>query len=77
MDERFVPLTAVWGEVEAELLIGFLKGEGIPARKRTQVPPSVYPFTVDGLAEVEILVPQHLLPRAREVLRAFKLNWDD
>ncbi|MGY4706551.1 putative signal transducing protein [Candidatus Bipolaricaulota sp. J31] len=76
MDERFVPLTVVWGEMEAALLIGFLEGEGIPARKRTQVPPSVYPFTVDGLAEVEILVPEHLLPRAREALEAFKLKRD-
>jgi hypothetical protein len=74
MDERLAVLTVVWGEVEADLLIGFLEGEGIPAQKRTQVPHSVYPFTVDGLAQVEILVPEELLPRAREALEAFKLK---
>ncbi len=76
MDERFVVLTVVWGEVEADLLIGFLEGEGIPAQRRTQVPHSVYPFTVDGLAQVEILVPEELFPRAREALAAFKLKRD-
>jgi hypothetical protein len=76
MDERYVLLTKVWGEIEAELLAGFLEGEGIPAQKRTQVPHSVYPLTVNGLAEVEILVPESLLPLARETLRAFKLNRD-
>lgn len=77
MDERLAVLTVVWGEVEADLLIGFLAGEGVPARKRTQVPPSVYPVTVDGLAQVEILVPEELLPRAREALEAFKLRRDE
>ena len=77
MDERLAVLTVVWGEVEADLLIGFLEGEGIPAQKRTQVPPAVYPVTVDGLAEVEILVPEELLPRAQEALRAFKLRRDE
>ncbi|HDI11919.1 MAG TPA: hypothetical protein ENF77_06375 [Candidatus Acetothermia bacterium] len=74
MDKSFVVLTVVYSEVEAELLIGFLEGEGIPARKRTQVPHSVYPFTADGLAQVEILVPEELLPRAKEALEAFKLR---
>ncbi|HID72738.1 TPA: hypothetical protein EYP38_02245 [Candidatus Micrarchaeota archaeon] len=76
MGERLVVLTRVIGETEANLLIGFLEGEGIPAQKRTQVPHSVYPFTVDGLAEVEILVPEELLPRAREALEAFKPRRD-
>ncbi|MCD6541485.1 hypothetical protein J7K76_06620 [Candidatus Bipolaricaulota bacterium] len=76
MDERYVRLAVVWGEVEANLLVGFLEGEGIPARKRTQVPHSVYPFTVDGLAEVEILVPEGLLLRAQGALKAFKLYGD-
>ncbi len=72
MDKGFVVLTVVYNEVEADLLVGFLEGEGIPAQKRTQVPHSVYPFTADGLAQVEILVPQELLPRAKEALEAFK-----
>ena len=76
MGERLVVLTRVIGEVEADLLIGFLEGEGIPASKRTHVPPSVYPVAVDGLAEVEILVPESLLPRAREALEAFKPGHD-
>jgi len=65
-------LTAAIGEPQAQLVAGFLSGEGIPVRFRSQVPPSVYPVTVDGLAEVQILVPAPDLLRAREALVAFE-----
>ncbi|GAB4306205.1 MAG: hypothetical protein Kow0097_05520 [Candidatus Bipolaricaulota bacterium] len=65
-------LTTEIGEPRAQLLAGFLRGEGIPVQFRTHVPPSVYPFTVDGLAEVQILVPGRDLTRAREALAAFE-----
>ncbi|HEU68333.1 MAG TPA: hypothetical protein ENN53_03840 [Candidatus Acetothermia bacterium] len=65
-------LTTEIGEPRAQLLAGFLRGEGIPVHFRTHVPPSVYPLTVDGLAEVQILVPAQDLARAREALAAFE-----
>jgi len=70
-------LTKVIGEPRAQLLAGFLEGEGIRVRFRTQVPPSLYPVTVDGLAEVELLVPEEDLRRAREALAAFYLPPDE
>lgn len=70
--EKWVKLTSVWGEVEAQLLKGFLEGEGIPVRLRRHVPPSVYPVTVDGLAEVQLLVREEDLLRAQEALAAFR-----
>lgn len=73
----WVPLTKVIGEPRAQLLAGFLEGEGIRVRFRTQVPPSLYPVTVNGLAEVELLVPEEDLPRAREALAAFYLPPDE
>ncbi len=75
--DRWVTLTKVIGEPQARLLAGFLEGEGIRVRFRTQVPPSLYPVTVDGLAEVELLVPEEDLPRAREALIAFHLPPDE
>lgn len=70
-------MTKVIGEPRAQLLAGFLEGEGIRVRFRTQVPPSLYPVTVDGLAEVELLVPEEDLRRAREALAAFYLPPDE
>ncbi|MEN3009787.1 MAG: DUF2007 domain-containing protein [Candidatus Bipolaricaulaceae bacterium] len=70
--EKWVKLTAVWGETEAQLLKGFLEGEGVRVRLRYHVPPSVYPLTVDGLAEVQILVPEEDLGPAQEALAAFR-----
>ena len=75
--ESWVHLTTVIGEPQARILAGFLEGEGIQVRFRTQVPPSVYPVTVDGLAEVQLLVRAEDLPRAREVLAAFHLPPDE
>jgi hypothetical protein len=69
--DRWVVLTKVIGEPQARLLAGFLEGEGIRVRFRTHVPPSLYPVTVDGLAEVQLLVPREDLPRAQEALAAF------
>lgn len=72
--EKWVKLTAVWGEMEAQLLKGFLEGEGIPVRLQHHVPPSVYPLTVNGLAEIRILVPEGELLRAQEALAAFRVE---
>lgn len=71
--EKWVKLTSVWGEPRAQLLRGFLEGEGIQVRLRHHVPPSVYPLTVDGLAEIQILVREEDLPLAEEALVAFRL----
>jgi hypothetical protein len=71
---KWVLLTTVMGEPRAHILAGFLSGEGIRVRFRTHVPPSVYPVTVNGLAEVQILVPEEDLPRASEALAAFMLD---
>lgn len=71
--EKWVKLTTVWGEPKALLLKGFLEGEGIPVRLRYHVPPSVYPLMVNGLAEIQILVPEEDFLLAKEALAAFRL----
>lgn len=71
---RWVHLITVEGEPNARLLSGFLEGEGIKIQLRTHVPPSVYPFTVDGLAEVQLWVPKEDHTRAQQALAAYKLR---
>ena len=53
-------LTEVIGDPQAQLVASFLRGEGIVVQFRSEVPPSVYPVTVDGLAEVQILSLIHI-----------------
>ncbi len=75
--DRWVTLFAAIGEVEANLVAGFLAGEGIEVQFRTHVPPSVYPVTADGLAEVQVLVPEAQLEQARAALEAYRQAPDD
>jgi len=75
--EKWAKLTTVWGETKAQLLKGFLEAEGFRVRLRYHVPPTVYPVTVDGLAEVQILVPEEDLPAAQEALEAFEAPPED
>ncbi len=70
--EEWVRLTTVIGEVQANLLAGFLAGEGIRVKFRTHVPHSVYPITVNGLAEVQIMVRAEELERAEGALAAYR-----
>jgi hypothetical protein len=70
-------LTEVIGDPQAQLVASFLRGEGIAVQFRSEVPPSVYPVTVNGLAAVQILVPAADLDRAREALVAFERGAED
>jgi len=70
-------LTTTIGEPQAQLVASFLRAEGITVQFKSQVPPSVYPVLVNGLAEVQILVPAADLDRAQEALAAFEAGGDD
>ncbi len=56
-DEEIVLLMTCWNDGEAELVRHLLDAYGIPCQVVSAVPHSVYPFTVDGLGEIRILVP--------------------
>ena len=57
-----------WEEPIADMAMDFLKKEGINAVKISDVPRSVLPFTVDGLAEIEIRVPEEDVDKAVEII---------
>jgi hypothetical protein len=46
----------VYGPVEAEVIRSFLESQGIGCVLRGQMVQSVMPYTVDGLAEIKVLV---------------------
>ncbi len=64
-----VDLMMTQRETEANLVRGILQEAGIHCILLHHVPPSVYPFTVDGLAAIRIQVLDTQLDAARAVLR--------
>ncbi|MHB9028209.1 MAG: putative signal transducing protein [Candidatus Latescibacterota bacterium] len=63
-----VTVYRTWDESMAEMAIGLLRAEGINAWKVADVPRSVYPVSVDGLGEIEIVVPEDEAQEALDIL---------
>jgi hypothetical protein len=68
-DVRFVPLAEFPDRHEAELVRGFLEGEGIPVALRTDDAGGVHP-EVTIVIRATVLVPERQLEEAREALGA-------
>ena len=68
MDE--VTVYRSWDEPMADMAVGLLRAEGLNARKLTDVVKSIYPFTFDGLGEIEVRVPGEEAEKAAEILSA-------
>ncbi|NIN69454.1 MAG: hypothetical protein GTO63_33175 [Anaerolineae bacterium] len=54
------------GQLQAYVIKGKLESEGIPAL--LQYESEIFGFTVDGMGQVRILVPEHLAEKAKEIL---------
>jgi hypothetical protein len=54
--------------MEAHIIKGRLESEGIPVLLRYESAGLVYGITVDGLGQVKVMVPQHLVKEAKEIL---------
>jgi hypothetical protein len=68
--EPLVSVCTVYGELQAFLLKGLLEQEGIPVAIQREAGP-VLGLTLDGFGAHQLLVPESLLPEAREVVAAF------
>ena len=55
-------------EMEAQVIKSLLEGYDIPCVFRANAAPSVHMFTMDGLAEVRIMVSAALEEAARELI---------
>ncbi len=67
--QRTVDLIRVYNDVEANLIRSLLAESGIDCLLVSHVPHSLYPFTINGLAEVRIKVLEDRLAEAQEILR--------
>lgn len=56
-------------QVEAQIIQGRLESEGIPTLLSYESASLVFGLTIDGLGEVKIMVPEHLVKEAKETLR--------
>jgi hypothetical protein len=62
--------------MEAQIVVGRLQSEDIPAIMRGEAVGSIYGFTSGGLAETDVLVPAPLADRATEILNT-EIEWDE
>jgi len=80
-DENWQVVSITSGIIKARILEGRLEAEGIPVRLQYEPIGQIYAITVDGLGEVQILVPERWLEHARRVLAKEyseeDLDWDD
>ncbi|MFH1003203.1 MAG: DUF2007 domain-containing protein [Chloroflexota bacterium] len=65
-----VPVYRARGEMEAQVIKGLLESRGIACFLKSLAAPSVHVFTVDGLGQVEVMVPRSMAAQARELIEA-------
>jgi hypothetical protein len=56
------------GMAQASIVQGRLETEGIPVQLNYESAGPIFAITIDGLGEVKVMVPGHLVQTAREVL---------
>jgi hypothetical protein len=54
--------------MEANVIKGLLESYGIPCFLKSNAAPSVHQFTIDGMAEVRIMVLDSLADEARDLI---------
>jgi hypothetical protein len=66
---KLIEVCKVAGEATAEILKSKLESSGIPAILKSQGAPSVLAFTLDGLGEYRIMVPQSMAEEAKQLIK--------
>jgi hypothetical protein len=69
-ESEFKEVYKAWGSVEAEVVKSFLESHGIRCLLKGLVVQSVHPFTMDGLGEIKILVPEKEHALAEKLLKS-------
>jgi hypothetical protein len=64
----FVTVAVVQGEFHANVIKARLESEDIPSFLQYESAGRIYGFTVDGLGEISIKVPQKFAEEARRIL---------
>jgi hypothetical protein len=59
-------------EMEAQVIKGLLESYGVPSLLKSNAAPSVHMFTIDGMAEVKVMVMSSMADRAKELIMSDK-----
>lgn len=68
---QFITVHTASGQFEAEIIRSLLEAQGLTVRLSQESAGAVYAFTVGPLGEVEVMVPENEVVKAREVLEAY------
>lgn len=71
-ESEFKEVYKAWGPAEAEVIKSFLSSHGIPCLLKGLVVQSVHPFTMDGLGEIKIFVPEKDFALAEQLIKSQK-----
>jgi len=69
---KFIEVYRIAGETAAQIIKTKLESSGIPAMLNSQAAPSVYAFTLDGLGEYRIMVPESMAEDAKLIIEGDK-----
>ncbi|MGA3209161.1 MAG: hypothetical protein ABSE05_15240 [Syntrophales bacterium] len=67
-EEKWEVACTASGMTNANIVLGRLETEGIPAKLKYEAAGAIYAITIDGLGKVDILVPASYLLKAWEIL---------
>jgi hypothetical protein len=67
--EKLVEVYRANGEMEAQVIRSLLEYHGIPCLLKGDAARNIYGLTVDGLAEVRIMVWERMADRARSLIK--------
>lgn len=67
--EKLVEVYRASGEMEAQVIRSLLEYHGIPCLLKGDAARNIYGLTVDGLAEVRIMVWERMADRARSLIK--------
>ncbi len=67
-EENWQVVHVTSGVIKARIIEGRLEAEGIPVRLEYEPIGQIYAITVDGLGEVQVLVPERWVEHALRVL---------
>lgn len=68
--QKMIEVYKAKGELEAQVIKGLLESYGIPCLFRSHAASSVHPFSIDGLGEVRIMVPEKAADEAKRLIEA-------
>lgn len=69
---QFITVHTASGQLEAEIIRSLLVAQGVTVRLSQESAGAVYAFTVGPLGEVDVMVPESEVVKARDVLDAYQ-----